>query len=52
MTVVLNRIWSVFPPVDSAYGRDFGAQASRLAGVFQAGSVTGTPDFGPGVTGT
>ncbi len=51
LTDLVAGIRSVFPPVDSASGRDFGAQASRLAGVFQAGSVTGTLDFGPGVTG-
>ena len=38
-------IRSVFPPVDSPHGRDLGAQAGRLARVFQAGSVTGRLDF-------
>jgi histidine ammonia-lyase len=38
-------IRSVFPPVDSPHGRDLGAQAGRLARVFQAGSVRGRLDF-------
>jgi histidine ammonia-lyase len=38
-------IRSVFPPVESPHGRDLGAEAGRLAGVFQAGSVSGRLDF-------
>jgi histidine ammonia-lyase len=45
-------IRSVFPPVDSPHGRDLGAQAGRLAGVFRAGSITGRLDFAqPGAAG-
>jgi histidine ammonia-lyase len=40
-------IRSVFPPAESPHGRDLGAQAGRLAGVFHAGSVTGRLDFSP-----
>ena len=35
----------VFPPVESPHGRDLGAEAGRLAGVFQAASVSGRLDF-------
>ena len=38
-------IRSVFPPVERAGGRDLGAEAGRLAGIFQAASVSGRPDF-------
>jgi histidine ammonia-lyase len=38
-------IQSVFPPVDRAGGRDLGAEAGRLAGIFQAASVSGRLDF-------
>ena len=38
-------IRSVFPPVESAHGRDLGAEAGRLAGVFRAASVSGRFDF-------
>ena len=38
-------IRSVFPPVESPHGRDLGAEAGRLAGVFQAASVSGRLDF-------
>jgi histidine ammonia-lyase len=39
-------IRSVFPPVESAHGRDLGEQAGRLAEVFRAGPGTGRLDFG------
>jgi histidine ammonia-lyase len=42
---LIAGIRSVFPPVESPHGRDLGAQAGRLAGVFRAGSVTGRLDF-------
>ncbi len=52
LTDLVAGIRSVFPPVDSPHGRDLGAQAGRLAGVFQAGSVTGRLDFAqPGAAG-
>ena len=35
----------VFPPVESPHGRDLGAEAGRLAGVFQAASVSGRLEF-------
>jgi histidine ammonia-lyase len=35
----------VFPPVESPHGRDLGAEAGRLAGVFHAASVSGRLDF-------
>jgi len=35
----------VFPPVESPHGRDLGAEAGRLAGVFRAASVSGRLDF-------
>ena len=38
-------IRSVFPPVEGPLGRDLGAEAGRLAGVFQAASVSGRLDF-------
>jgi histidine ammonia-lyase len=38
-------IRSVFPPVERPDGRDLGAEAGRLAGVFQAASVSGRLDF-------
>jgi len=38
-------IRSVFPPVESPHGRDLGAEAGRLAGVFQAASVSGRLEF-------
>ncbi len=38
-------IRSVFPPVENPHGRDFGAQAGRLADVFMAASGTGRLDF-------
>jgi histidine ammonia-lyase len=38
-------IRSVFPPVERPGGRDLGAEAGRLAGVFQAASVSGRLDF-------
>jgi histidine ammonia-lyase len=38
-------IRSVFPPVERAGGRDLGAEAGRLAGIFQAASVSGRLDF-------
>jgi histidine ammonia-lyase len=38
-------IRSVFPPVESAHGRDLGEEAGRLAGVFQEASVSGRLDF-------
>jgi histidine ammonia-lyase len=38
-------IRSVFPPVEHAGGRDLGAEAGRLAGIFQAASVSGRLDF-------
>jgi len=38
-------IRSAFPPVESPHGRDLGAEAGRLAGVFQAASVSGQLDF-------
>jgi hypothetical protein len=45
-------IRSVFPPVDDPHGRDLGAQAERLAGVFRCGAVTGRTDFDlPGAAG-
>jgi histidine ammonia-lyase len=40
-------IRSVFRPVESAGGRDLGAEAGRLALVFAAGSVTGQLEFSP-----
>jgi histidine ammonia-lyase len=40
-----SGIRSVFPPVEHADGRDFGAEAGRLAGVFEAASVSGRLDF-------
>jgi hypothetical protein len=40
-----SGIRSVFPPVESPHGRDLGAEAGRLAGVFQAASVSGRLDF-------
>ena len=52
LTDLVAGIRSVFPPVDSPHGRDLGAQAGRLAGVFQAGTVTGRLDFAqPGAVG-
>jgi histidine ammonia-lyase len=39
-------IRSAFPPVERPHGRDFGAEAGRLAGIFQAAAVTGQLDFG------
>jgi histidine ammonia-lyase len=38
-------IRSVFPPVERAGGRDLGTEAGRLAGIFQAASVSGRLDF-------
>jgi hypothetical protein len=38
-------IRSAFPPIDNPHGRDLGAQAERLAGVFRSGAVTGRLDF-------
>ena len=38
-------IRSVFPPVERPGGRDLGEQAGRLAGVFQAASVSGRLEF-------
>jgi histidine ammonia-lyase len=38
-------IRSVFPPVGRAGGRDLGTEAGRLAGIFQAASVSGRLDF-------
>jgi histidine ammonia-lyase len=38
-------IRSVFPPVESPHGRDLGEDAGRLAGIFQAASVSGRLDF-------
>jgi histidine ammonia-lyase len=38
---------SVFPPVETPGGRDLGAQAGLLAGVFGAGAATGRLEFGP-----
>jgi histidine ammonia-lyase len=38
-------IRSVFPPVESPGGRELGAEAGRLAAVFEAGSVTGRLEF-------
>ena len=38
-------IGSVFPPVENPHGRDLGAQAEKLAGVFRSGAVTGRLDF-------
>jgi histidine ammonia-lyase len=40
-----SGIRSVFPPVESPHGRDLGAEAGRLAGVFRAASVSGRLDF-------
>ena len=52
LTDLVAGIRSVFPRVDSPHGRDLGAQAGRLAGVFQAGTVTGRLDFAqPGAVG-
>jgi hypothetical protein len=52
LTDLVAGIRSVFPPVDSPQGRDLGAQAGRLAGVFQAGTVTGRLDIAqPGAGG-
>ena len=52
LTDLVAGIRSVFPPVETAYGRDLGAEAGRLAGVFQAGAVTGRLDFAePGAAG-
>jgi histidine ammonia-lyase len=42
---LLAGIRSVFPPVETAHGRDLGEQAGKLAGAFRAGSVTGRLDF-------
>jgi histidine ammonia-lyase len=39
-------IRSAFPPVERPHGRDLGAEAGRLAGIFQAAPVTGQLDFG------
>jgi histidine ammonia-lyase len=38
-------IGSVFPPVENPHGRDLGAQAEKLAGVFRSGVVTSRLDF-------
>src|SRR5262249_54914782 len=42
---VVDGIRSVFRPVNSPDGRDLGAEAGRLAQVFEAGSVTGQLEF-------
>jgi histidine ammonia-lyase len=49
---LLAGIRSVFPPVESAHGRDLGEQAGQLARVFRAGSVTGGLDFASPETAT
>jgi histidine ammonia-lyase len=42
---IVAGIRSVFRPVESPDGRDLGAEAGRLAQVFEAGSVTGRLEF-------